>query len=367
MQFIQMTMITLFFAIGLACPGQAADKPGNGVSKAICDLNIQQALEAVEDEDPATRGIGLQRLEACTEADLPALTLAAKSSEVAIRGRAQALIEKLRRGEAAIVLQWTNGTPAAGLTVAVKLLRHTAAAVTNAETVRDRDGKNRCESTSTVIVEAQFTADAAGKLTLGRFADGDYQLLVYTTAEVPLQNFVRDLPLKYGAKPLVLTIRKGTTYQVKVVDEAGKPVPDATVGGLSLSPDCIDIRQRPVVQAQALLRQYNGGETDEKGQTTVIVAAPVTGVGVALPGYQVAVATPPSVEDGKSCVVTVTVKALVGSVAATNQPTATDAKEPNRRGPILCGPAEAVAVTREICPPASTVAPSPATAGGTGQ
>lgn len=183
------------------------------------DLPLPDAIESIVDEDENTRKRAFQRLEITTEADIPVLEKYAQNEDAEVRRQVGLLLQRLKRGTAALVLKFPDGTPAAGQQVSAEMVY-----------VPKPDAKGRPGANKQVF-QGELTADAEGKIVLGRYNDGDYAwwIIISRPYLIRREKIHGQMKLEENSAPLSVQVRRGFSGIVTVVDEDGQPIPDAVI------------------------------------------------------------------------------------------------------------------------------------------
>lgn len=245
---------------------------------AAIEMPLPEAIESIVDEDEATRKKAFQRLEAATEADIPTLEKYTGHEEAEIRKQVSLLLQRLKRGTAALVLKFPDGTPAAGQVVIVKLQKegYETDQTDQTDQVRGEAWQKqvttgiKCGDTATgkkEVFSGELTADAAGKIVIGKFNDGDYYYSLKTHGTLPSQKLNGRIKLEAKSTPMTVQIYRGISALVTVVDEEGKPMAGTVVMNIAGFPPAQMSQMKK--QAPCQLLSYRGGlnssETSEKG------------------------------------------------------------------------------------------------------
>lgn len=303
------------------------------------DMPLADAVESIIDEDEATRKKAFARLEAATDADIPVLEKFVQHEDAEVRRQVGLLLQKLKRGTAALVLKFPDGTPAAGQKVTVRLLElpKPVASDKKEEASGGTDGKEgqvvaangmkimvngNAGANVQMVVNGQrvvggaaagmpkevfsgeLTADAQGKVVVGRYNDGDYQYGITTQEPVVAQNANGTIKLEEKTEPKTVEIRRGIAAKVTVVDEAGQPVTGAVVmnfaGYSRIAP-----KNQNVGRLLNYRRSLPNSETDEKGIAEMPRANGESVTLIAFKrGYEVAGGETTAVKDGETAVFT---------------------------------------------------------------
>ncbi|HTL51717.1 MAG TPA: HEAT repeat domain-containing protein [Planctomycetota bacterium] len=284
------------------------------------NFTVLAALEALADEDAETRARALAFLQACSDQDIPAFEAACKAADPDVRTRAAEFLAKVKRGEVVAVFTYENGTPAAKITFTAALRKIPAAKPNelNADQCEKR-GMRDGGAAWIEVTHGDFTTDANGRLSLGRFADGEYALDLTPPAGFLAKPFNARLQLTFGAKPQCWTLLRGITIHVHVVDEAGQPVEGAQVAPFNDSRWVENqANQYTPVQILNTLKDMRSGTTDAKGAVdleNVDLRCPVEKSSATLAATredcQLSSAAIAKHADGTACDMTLTLKKLV--------------------------------------------------------
>ncbi|HTL51716.1 MAG TPA: carboxypeptidase-like regulatory domain-containing protein, partial [Planctomycetota bacterium] len=321
-------------------PAPAAEtKPGTAPAPAVAaDPALVEAIESIIDEDEATRKKAFDRLNAATAADLPTLEKYENAADTEIRKQVGLILQRLRRGELAFFLKFPDGTPAAGQKITVKVLEIPAPPKPDENQKQAQAGNNangngqgqvqvvingnvgvgqmvvvgngvqivgaNGQGMPKEVFSSELTADATGKVVVGRFNDGKYQYQIETQDPLPRVGHNGTLQLQQDAKPVDLEVRHGIGATVTVVDEAGKPLPGALVMNVDAR-RTQQLKQSGLAVAASWRRWSTSAEADEKGVAKLekINATELTLVAI-LKGYDIAGGETLPVKDGESATVT---------------------------------------------------------------
>lgn len=277
-------------------------------------LTVSEALEALGDEDEATRKQALAALEGCNDKDIPALEKAATDPDAEIRGRAATILKKVKRGEAAVTVTFADGASSAGLKFSGILYFMPAAAAVDQDKAKEEEKRTKSSRPSEQeCARGEFTADAAGKISFGRFADGAYRIELSAPEGFPRQRFGAQMQLTYGVQPEAWRLYRGFTVQVKVVDEAGQPVDGVTVANMDNANTSRALMQGyPEGQIVGVLASMDGVLSDAKGAVVLKqVLNNGQAVGACKPGWQLTTQNLERCADGGRAEMTLTLRKLV--------------------------------------------------------
>lgn len=290
----------------------AADTPAAPATEtpAAAAMTIPEAVEGVLDEDEPTRKKAFARLEAATETDIPALEKFEEAKDPEIRRQVALVLQRVRRGEVIFQLKFADGTPAAGQKVDVKLIEVKMPEPPKEEASKDgtketdpkvaaagganqiqvqvagggqvqvlmagggqvmvngmpANGKMVAQPILKEVLSTELTADADGKISLGRFNDGKYQFQLTVSDGLPMQRNNGSLELKKDTPANVWEVRRGVNAKITVLDTDGQPIKGALVfdlgGNTGLKQTLLS---RPVDSARRFTRGMRTAETDDKG------------------------------------------------------------------------------------------------------
>ncbi|HTL52194.1 MAG TPA: carboxypeptidase-like regulatory domain-containing protein [Planctomycetota bacterium] len=247
----------------------APPPPAQTAAGAADPLPIQDAIDGLTDEDEATRKKAFERLNAATEADLPALEKAAQAADPEIRKQAGLLVKRLKRGEVVFQLKFPGDKAAAAVKCTVKIYAGDIQVYNNGMGGFAVQPMNAKGVAAKEIFAQELTADAGGRLSAGKLNDGDYNYVLETEDPLPRQTLSGKISLNKDTPSISLEIKRGVTVRVAVVDEAGAPVNEVTVCNVEDANLIKQMAQLPRQHQQMMLRQYTSVPTDEKGLATL--------------------------------------------------------------------------------------------------
>lgn len=227
------------------------------------DLPILDAIEGLIDEDEQTRRRAVDRVTKATEADLPTLEQFADSADPEIRRQVGVVLKKLKRGEFSLIARFPDRTPAAQIKFMVRLY------VKENQKQQEQQGRIMFVQGRGVsgkeVASIDCAADGEGKVTIGRFNDGDYLYLIEPQDPLPAQPIQGKVSMRSDSQPLEIVVKRGVTVTVTVTDSDGKPLPEVTVYNSESSDFLKQTRQMNPMQTRMMLGHAASTQTDEKG------------------------------------------------------------------------------------------------------
>lgn len=204
---------------------------------------VDAAIEAIRDEDEATRKSGLAVLANCGEADLSELEKHAADADIQVRGEVLRTIYRIQRGTCSFYLSYRDAKPVANTKCLVEIY---AKSVTQFDGsglgivfVYYTDGLDEAgnEILAKPLFVGEVATDSKGHLVAGKFKEDDYFYSIKIIGVPTQEQFAGKVTLGPKFAPPQLTCKRGVTAKITVVDEKGTPLGGAVV---------LDIEDRPM-------------------------------------------------------------------------------------------------------------------------